>query len=275
MRQDPWLNTSVHIVESRQSRPNLPSDGCPFCVGGLEANEPYEIKSFVNRWPAMPDDRCEVVLYTSDHDSSLAELSTDNVKKIVDLWAKRTDVLMSRGDVQDVLIFENRGREVGATIDHPHGQIYAFDHVPERTKKRIDNSWQPDSDSTRRFIEKDGWAAWVTYAPIYPVSIEIAPLKRIADLTIMSETDRMALAEILRDVLQRLARLYASKTPYMMWINQQPKKCSTGWFNVEIISPWREKNVTRFIAAAEVATGEYFNPLNPEDLAENLRSLNS
>lgn len=130
---------------------------------------------------------------------------------------------MSRGDVQDVLIFENRGREVGATIDHPHGQIYAFDHVPERTKKRIDNSWQPDSDSTRRFIEKDGWAAWVTYAPIYPVSIEIAPLKRIADLTIMSETDRMSLTEILRDVLQRLDRLYASKTPYMMWINQQPK----------------------------------------------------
>jgi len=182
---------------------------------------------------------------------------------------------MSRGDVQNVLIFENRGREVGATIDHPHGQIYAFDHVPERTKKRIDNSWQPDSDSTRRFIEKDGWAAWVTYAPIYPVSIEIAPVKRIADLTTMSETDRIAFAEILRDVLKRLDRLYASKTPYMMWINQQPKKYSTGWFNIEIISPWREKDITRFIAAAEVATGEYFNPLNPEDLAKTLRSLNS
>jgi len=115
----------------------------------------------------------------------------------------------------------------------------------------------------------------VTYAPIYPVSIEIAPVKRIADLTIMSETDRIAFAEILRDVLQRLDRLYASKTPYMMWINQQPKKYSTGWFNIEIISPWREKDITRYIAAAEVATGEYFNPLNPEDLAKTLRSLNS
>jgi len=62
----------------------------------------------------MPDDRCEVVLYTSNHDSSLAELSTSNVKKIVDLWANRTNALMSRGDVQNVLIFENRGREVGA-----------------------------------------------------------------------------------------------------------------------------------------------------------------
>ena len=265
----------VHIVESRQSRPNLPSDKCPFCVGGLEATQPYKIKSLVNRWPAMSDNRCEVVLYTSEHNTSLADLSVEDITELVDLWASRTVALMSRQDVQSVLIFENRGREVGATIDHPHGQIYAFDHVPQRTVQRLKNKWNPDSDQQRRFVEHDGWAAWVISAPIYPISIEIAPPNQIANLSALSSRDRTSFATILKDVLQRLDRLFESKTPYMMWINQDAKNYSDTWLNVEIISPWRDKDVSRYIAAAEVATGEFFNPVNPEDLAKRLRSLTS
>ena len=44
LRRDPYLDTPVHVVPSRQARPNLPSVGCPFCVGGLEAPEPYTVK---------------------------------------------------------------------------------------------------------------------------------------------------------------------------------------------------------------------------------------
>ena len=275
MRQDPWLNTLVHIVKSRQSRPNLPTDQCPFCIGGLEAPQPYNIKSFKNRWPAMPDDRCDVVLYTSEHNSSLAELPVDHIKDIVDLWALRTSSLMSRQDVQSVLIFENRGREVGATIDHPHCQIYAFDHVPQRTSQRLSNKWQPDPDLERRFIELNGWAAWVISAPIYPISIEIAPLTQIANLTSLNEQDRLSFATILKSVLQTIDQLFDSKTPYMMWINQDAKNSPESWLHVEVVSPWRDKNVARYIAAAEVATGEFFNPVNPEDLAKRLRSLHS
>lgn len=275
VRQDPWLDTLVHIVESRQNRPNLPSDQCPFCVGGLEAPQPYKIKSFVNRWPAMPDERCEIVLYTRDHDSSLGELPVDHIKEIVDLWALRTSSLMSRQDIHSVLIFENRGREVGATIDHPHGQIYAFDHVPQRTSQRLSRNWRPDSDQQRRLIEINGWAAWVISAPIYPVSIEIAPLKQVANLSALTEQDRINFATILKDVLQRIDQLFNSKTPYMMWINQDAKNHSESWLNVEVVSPWRDKNVSRYIAAAEVSTGEFFNPVNPEDLAKRLRLLSS
>jgi UDPglucose--hexose-1-phosphate uridylyltransferase len=275
VRQDPWLKTLVHIVESRQSRPNLPTDKCPFCIGGLEAPQPYNIKSFKNRWPAMPNDRCDVVLYTSEHNSSLAELPVDHVKDIVDLWALRTASLMSRQDVQNVLIFENRGREVGATIDHPHCQIYAFDHVPQRTLQRLSNKWHPDPNQERRFIELEGWAAWVTQAPIYPISIEIAPLTQIANLTSLNENDRINFSTILKNVLQSIEKLFDCKTPYMMWINQDAKSSFESWLHVEIVSPWRDKNVSRYIAAAEVATGEFFNPVNPEDLAERLRSLNS
>ena len=76
--------------------------------------------------------RCEVVLYTPDHDATFWSLGVDGVRKVIDLWAERTTALGQRDDVDFVLVFENRGPQVGATIAHPHGQIYAYDHVPQR-----------------------------------------------------------------------------------------------------------------------------------------------
>ena len=253
----------------------MPKDQCPFCIGGLEAPEPYKIKAFNNRWPAMPNESCEIVLYTSDHGSSLAGLSVDHIREIIDLWATRTTIFMSRKDINNVLIFENRGREVGATIDHPHGQIYAFDHTPARSAQRIENNWHPDLDPKRRFIEINGWAAWVDYAPIFPVSIQIAPLTRIKNLATLTEPDRVNLAKILKETLSRIDRLFEDETPYMMWINQDAKGYENSWLNIEIVSPWRDKNISRYIAAAEIATGEFFNPVEPENLAKRLSSLNS
>ena len=118
------------VAGARQQRPNLPASGCPFCVGGLEAPSRYDVRSFPNRWPALPDDRCEVVLYTPHHDAAFWELGVEGARRVVDLWAARTSALGARADVACVLPIENRGPEVGATIPHPHGQIYAFDAVP-------------------------------------------------------------------------------------------------------------------------------------------------
>ena len=116
MRRDPTTGTIVHVVGSRQGRPNLPSSGCPFCVGGLEAPEPYDVHHFPNRWPAMDGDRCEVVLYTPDHDATFWSLGVDGARRVVDRWTERTVALGARDDVDFVLVFENRGAEVGATI---------------------------------------------------------------------------------------------------------------------------------------------------------------
>ena len=130
LRTDPVTGIPTVIVGSRQGRPNLPADGCPFCGGGLEAPEPYRVRSFPNRWPALGDERCEVVLYTPDHDQTFWGLGVAGARLVVDLWAERTRVLGSRPDVDYVLVFENRGPQVGATIAHPYGQIYAYDRIP-------------------------------------------------------------------------------------------------------------------------------------------------
>ena len=280
VRTDPVLGTVVHFVGGRQARPNLPSTGCPFCPGGLEAPEPYDVRVFANRWPAMPDGRCEVVLYTPVHDATFASLGVAGARRVIDLWAERTRVLGARDDVDYVLVFENRGPEVGATIAHPHGQIYAYDHVPQRQARRIASGWSPDKDPDDRLVvDRDGWFAVVPWAPTYPIAIEVAPHERLADLPSADGAARDGLAAILVDVLDRLDRLYDRPLPYMLWLNQRPTThavgagCDDAWFNIEIVSPWRGPGVQRFIAAAEVASDEYFNPVIPEDLAARLRAL--
>ena len=81
---------------------------------------------------------------------------------------------------------------------------------------------------------------------------------------------------MLVDVFGRLDRLFDQALPYMMWLNQRPtdgQEWAQAWFNIEIVSPWRSAGVARFIAAAEVACDEYFNPVIPEELAGRLRAL--
>jgi UDPglucose--hexose-1-phosphate uridylyltransferase len=279
-RIDPYLGTVVHVVGTRQARPNLPSTGCPFCPGGLESPEPYDVRWFKNRWPAMHPDRCEVVLYTSEHDATFPSLGETGARKVVDLWTERFLDLGARDDVDYVLIFENRGPEVGATIAHPHGQIYAYDHVPERPGRLLAAGWEPELDADERFVAEHGgdrgWLAWVPVASTFPVALTLAPKVCTPDIAALDDQGRADLALMLVDVLARLDRLYDVPLPYMMWLNQRPTDGGDwphAWFNIEIVSPWRRAGTARFIAAAEVACNEYFNPVIPEVVAERLREL--
>lgn len=275
-RVDPYDGTVVRIVRSRQQRPNLPTHGCPFCVGGLEAPDPYEVRAFPNRWPSLGRDRCEVVLYTPQHDATFASLGVAGARRVVDLWADRTAHLRSLPGVEFVLVFENRGAEVGATIPHPHGQVYAYDHVPRRPARRLGAGWRPEAHPGERLVvARDGWQAWAQHAPVHPVSLCLAPDERFAALPEASDLQRDGLASMLVDVLGRLDRLYDSPLPYMLWMYQEPNHWDgpAVWFHCEIVSPWRSKGVARFIAAAEQACDEFINPVASEDLAASLRDL--
>lgn len=273
VRRDPVLGTIVHVVGHRQTRPNLPGTDCPFCVGGLEAAEPYDVRWFTNRWPAMPDDRCEVVLFSPDHEASLATLGASGIEKVIRLWADRSAVLGARPDVAFVLVFENRGSSVGATISHPHGQIYAYDHVPERPRRLFAGDWVPESADERLVVATRHWTAHVPIASEHPTAVSIAPRRRVGDLPSLSDDEVRDLATMLADIFARLDRLFGEPLPYMAWINQRPFDDSfvDAWLSIDIVSPWRRAGLPRYIAAAEIGAGEFFNPVVPEDLAARLR----
>jgi UDPglucose--hexose-1-phosphate uridylyltransferase len=273
-RTDSHTGALTFVVGSRQDRPNLPSTGCPFCPGGLEAPEPYDVRWFVNRWPAMPDERCEVVLYTDRHDASFWALGEEGAARVVELWAERSARLGERDDIAYVLVFENRGPEVGSTITHPHGQIYAFDFVPEVPRRELERGSAFSDPGERLVAAAPGWQAWVPEAPTFPYALLLVPDDDVPDLPSLTGDGRRALARLLTDVLGRLDRLFAAATPYMLWIHQRPFD-GGAWpgarLHVEIVTPWRASGVARYVAAGELGSGVYWNPVAPEDAARALR----
>ncbi len=274
LRADVHTGFRTYVVGSRQVRPNLPAATCPFCPGGLEAPESYEVHWFPNRWPAMPDARCEVILYTSQHDATFWSLGAAGARNIVDLWAERTAALGARDDIAYVLVFENRGAEVGATIEHPHGQIYAFDFVPDLPRRELERGDLFGEPGDRLVATAPGWRAWVPDAPSFPYALVLVPDEHVPDLPSLDEAGRDGLAILLVDVLERLDRVFDAPTPYMLWIHQRPFDSGT-WpearLHVEIVSSWRAAGVPRYVAAGELGSGVFFNPVPPEDAAQALR----
>jgi len=274
LRLDVHSGVRTYVVGSRQVRPNLPGTVCPFCPGGLEAPGRYEVRWFENRWPAMPGRRCEVVLYAPDHGATFWSLGVSGARKVVDLWAERSAVLGARPDVGYVLVFENRGDEVGATINHPHGQIYAFDDVPPVPLNELARGEVFPDPGDRLVATAAGWRAWVPEAPVFPYALTLVPDEHVPDLPSLDAAGCEGLAALLVDVLERLDRLFDAPTPYMLWIHQRPFD-GGDWpqarLHVDIVTPWRAPGVLRYIAAGELGSGLYFNPVVPEAAAQLLR----
>ncbi|CAB4733405.1 unannotated protein [freshwater metagenome] len=276
IRIDSLTGAPTVIVGSRQGRPNLPASGCPFCPGGLEAPDPYEVRWFVNRWPALPEECCELVLYTPKHDAEFWSLGVEGATKVVDVWAERTAALGARPDVDYVLIFENRGPEVGATIAHPHGQIYAFSDIPPAPLIELrEGRLEPDSIPEELLVSCSGeWIAWVPEAAAYPYELRIAPKNLVGSLT-DAECDRSGLAAVLVDSLARLDQLFSEPMPYMLWIHQRPTD-GGDWEDSRVhfhITPLlRSPGTQRYVAAAELGSGITFNPVQPAEAAAQLRA---
>ncbi|HEX2574835.1 MAG TPA: DUF4931 domain-containing protein [Aquihabitans sp.] len=279
LRVDPLTGVEVFVTRSRQRRPNRPDTGCPFCVGGTEAPEPYDVRAFVNRWPSFPDDRCEVVLYAPDHGARLSTLPAGQVRKVVDLWAERTEALGRRPDIAYVLVFENHGPEVGATIDHPHGQVYAYPAVPALPATELarlaDGHPLLEDRPDLVVLERDGWRAWVPSASVYPYGMRVASLEPRPDLPSLDGGERDGFGSVLAEALGRLEAVFDPPMPYLFWIHQRPTDGGT-WpgahLHVEIAGPQRAPGVLRYVAAGELGSGAYLNPVAPEEAAERLRA---
>jgi UDPglucose--hexose-1-phosphate uridylyltransferase len=273
--RDDLTGTEVVIVGARQARPNLPDGACPFCPGGAEAPEPYDVRWFMNRWPAMPDDRCEVVLYTPDHDAQLWSLGIAGVRRVVDLWADRTATLGARPDVDYVLVFENRGAEVGATIAHPHGQIYAFDHVPAPAHVELGERCALCDIVPEHVVHRAGdWTSSVPAAAAWPYELRLAPSAHLADLPSLDDGNRDALAALLVDATRRLDALFDAPMPYMLWFHQRPTDGGS-WpaahVHAHVAPLLRARGTPRFVAAGELGSGVLFNPIDPGTAAAALR----
>jgi UDPglucose--hexose-1-phosphate uridylyltransferase len=235
--------------------------------------------------------RCELICFTDKHDASFAGLSHRRVRTVLEALADRTRVLGAMPGVQHVYCFENRGEEVGVTLHHPHGQVYAFPFVPPRTSRllartrshraRADRNLFDDlvaselADERRVVARSEHWIAFVPPAPRWPYEVMLFPAVRVPDLPTLPGPVRATFGPVYRDVLQRLDGLFGAPMPYIAAWQQAPVRgrASRGEFalHLQVLPVGRGPGEVKFLAGTESAAGVWSNDVFPEVAARRLR----
>jgi UDPglucose--hexose-1-phosphate uridylyltransferase len=309
LRRDRLLGEWVTIASHRQDRTYLPpSDQCPLdpSAPGRPTEIPasdYEVVVFENRFPSysgrVPADlhgvtpgvgRAEVVCFSPDHDASFATLDLAQVGTVMEAWADRTAELSKLPGVQQVFCFENRGAEIGVTLAHPHGQIYAYPFVTPRTERML-NVARAHRDETGRDLfadvldseraaevrvvaANDLWTAFVPEAARWPFEVHLFPHRKLPDLAALSMEEREAFAPLYVDVLRRLDRLFGVPMPYISAWHQAPVAADRdlGYLHLQLFSSRRAPEKLKYLAGSEAAMGAFVNDVYPEDAARRLRA---
>ena len=313
-RYNPLLDDWTIVAGNRQSRPDMPKDYCAFCIGSGKVPDNYDVLMYENDWPSMkpipdePDDistdfyktaksygKAEVILYSPNHNDSIYDLSDEHVLKIVNLWQERFTAMKKDEHIKHVLIFENRGKEVGTTQPHPHGQIYGYGFVPLRIKVELENSkkyYQQTNKSLilkirdeelkenkRIIMQNDSFVAFIPFYTDYPYGVYIVPkadnLNTIEDF---SDKQKYDFALIIKHMQGTFDTLFNKIFPYMMGIYQPPfnDKNYTDvndyyHFHVKFFPPLRGENSIKWNASSETAAWAKTNPRIPEETAIELQ----
>ncbi len=316
-RWDSLLGEWVVIASHRQDRTYQPAaDQCPLCpstAGSLtEIPAPeYEVAVFENRFPTLVSGpgqpgqpgqpgllasepgagRCEVVCFSPHHSASLADLSTGQAATVMAAWVDRSAELARLPGVEQVYCFENRGAEIGVTLSHPHGQIYAYPYITPRTDRMLaacasyrrdtgrslfDDLLAAEQTAGLRIVQAGRyWLAFVPFAAHWPYEIHLYPRQRVPDLPALSLAARSEFCELYLDLLRRFDRLFDGPAPYISAWHQAPARHRGGDFalHLELFTVRRAPGKLKHLAGSESGMGAFANDITPEAAATRLRQL--
>jgi UDPglucose--hexose-1-phosphate uridylyltransferase len=247
---------------------------------------------FDNRFPALTGNgRCEVVCYTSDHNSSFAQLSPERVSLLLEALIDQTTTLGALPGVEQVYCFENAGAEIGVTLQHPHGQIYAYPFVTPRTdrmiasvlgyRRRTGRNLFDDvvageiTAGSRLVLRTARWTAFVPNAARWPYEIHLYPNDRVPDLAALDGEALSELPGVLLDLFGRFARLFDKPAPYIAGWHQAPVRQGRKDFalHLELFTLRRSNDKMKFLASSESGMDAFANDIIPEAAAARLREL--
>ncbi len=317
LRWHPVLREWVITATQRQDRTFLPPrDYCPLCPtrpGGFAteiARSSYEIAVFENRFPSLrreppepavapqgPFDVlpaqgvCEVVVYTPEHDTTLAQQSVEHIRRLIAVWTDRYRELGALPYVEYVFIFENKGEVIGVTLNHPHGQIYAYPFVPPIAQRQLESARthyeqqqrclfcellaREREDGQRVVAEDDAFTAVIPFYARWPYEVHITPQEHRASLLDLSDAEAWSLARTLKRVLVGYDNLFAFSMPYILAMHQAPTDGGVhpyAHLHIELYPPHRTATKLKYLAGSETGAGSFINDSLPEEKAAELRA---
>ncbi|MDR6974894.1 UDPglucose--hexose-1-phosphate uridylyltransferase [Streptomyces sp. 3330] len=311
VRRDPLLGDSIAVASHRQGRIyHPPADECPLCPSqGDRLSEipdsSYDVVVFENRFPSLAGDsgRCEVVCFTSDHNASFADLTEEQARLVLDAWTDRTSELSHLPSVEQVFCFENRGAEIGVTLGHPHGQIYAYPFTTPRTalmlrsvaahkeatggQNLFDAVLERELADERVVLEGEHWVAFVPYAAHWPYEVHLYPKRRVPDLLALDEEARTEFPQVYLELLRRFDRIFGEgepPTPYIAAWHQAPFGALEEFegvnrddfaLHLELFTIRRTSGKLKFLAGSESGMNVFINDVPPESAARRLREVAS
>ncbi|MFH1074064.1 MAG: galactose-1-phosphate uridylyltransferase [Candidatus Firestonebacteria bacterium] len=311
---DEWVITATH----RQERTFFPpKDFCPLCPtkkGKFPTEIPaetYEIAVFENKFPSLQktapvpavkgDDFykvkkargiCEVVVYTKEHDTTLAKQPVDEVYKLIKVWKDRYKELGEQKFIKYVYIFENKGEIIGVTLPHPHGQIYAFPFIPPKVEIELKAAkkyyhknkkclycdiLKKERKFKQRIVgENAGFTAFIPFYAKYPYEVHIMSKKHKSSLLDFSERDMKNLSTMLKTILVKYDKLFNFSFPYIMLMHQAPtdgKLHKEIHWHIEFYPPYRTEKKVKYLAGCEAGAGSFINDTLAEEKAAELRKI--
>jgi UDPglucose--hexose-1-phosphate uridylyltransferase len=314
LRWHPYRAEWVAYAGHRQGRTFLPPDDYDPLAPTQPLREPtelpagpWEVAVFENRFPSLtshapaPDPTivdtrpgvgaCEVVVYTQESTGGLGDLSADRVEMLLEVWADRTDELGRRPEIEYVMPFENRGVEIGATLHHPHGQIYGYPFVPPIPARELKEERRhrerhgrgllemhieaERQDGARMVVDADSVVAFIPAFARYPYEVWIAPREPVPSLVELGAARRRDLARALQAVV-RAYDLIRRPFPYVMVIHQAPTDGAPhpeSHLHIEFYPPYRTPQRLKYLAGTEIGAGMFANDALPEAKAAELREL--
>jgi UDPglucose--hexose-1-phosphate uridylyltransferase len=314
-RYDPLQDEWVVLASHRQDRTHLPPvEQCPLCPSTDERlteipSAQYDVAIFENRFPSLGQvdtlpfsevdtdlverrpgaGRCEVVCFTSDHDASFAALTPQRVRTVMEAWVDRTAELSRLPGVEYVFVFENRGPEIGVTLHHPHGQIYAYPFVPPKAQRMLESARRyrhrkaanlcadvlamEQRAGVRVVTRSEHWTAFVPAAARWPVEVHLYPNRQVPDLCALSDAERDDFCGVYLDLLRRCDALYDQPLPYIAAWYQAPAHVDRelAYLHLQLFSIRRAPAKLKYLAGSESGMGAFIGDVLPETTAQRLR----
>lgn len=305
----PWIGETVQPVAD--SAPAY-DPTCALCPGNPRlhgSNPPYtSAYVFTNDLPCFSSESrhqetgdtlyrarpalgtAEVVCYHPHHNKTFADLTTAEATAVVQLWKERYEVLGARPEVDHVLIFENKGAQVGTSNPHPHCQIYASNMIYALTARESEIArafyretgqylaqavLERESRGPRVIAQNDHFLACVPWFARYAYEVHVLPRRPMASLADLQPAEVASLAAILLEVTIRYDNLWRMPMPYVMAFHQAPTDGadhSTHPFHIEFHPPLRNPTTLKYLAGPEIGGGSMTNESDPDEKAAELQA---